>query len=84
MRWLGRRSYGIYLIHTLALTVVEKLVPGGLPARTLVLGVGCLALTLVASDVAHRLVEVPSIQLGRRWAARGAPVPVPIAVPAVS
>jgi peptidoglycan/LPS O-acetylase OafA/YrhL len=78
MRWLGRRSYGIYLIHTLALTVAEKVVPGGLPVRTLWLGIGCLALTLVASDVAHRLVEVPFIQLGRRWAGRRGRVPAPV------
>jgi peptidoglycan/LPS O-acetylase OafA/YrhL len=82
MRWLGRRSYGIYLIHTLALTVAEKVVPGGAPVRTLWLGVGCLALTLVAGDVAHRLVEVPFIQLGRRWAGRRGRVPAP--VPAVT
>src|SRR4051794_8942195 len=31
MQWVGRRSYGIYLIHPLALTVFEKLLPGGLP-----------------------------------------------------
>jgi peptidoglycan/LPS O-acetylase OafA/YrhL len=75
MRWLGRRSYGIYLIHTLALTVCAKVLPAGLPARGLWLLAGCLLLTLVASDVAHRLVETPFIRLGRRWSARpgGAP-----------
>jgi peptidoglycan/LPS O-acetylase OafA/YrhL len=70
MTWLGRRSYGIYLVHTLALTVCAKLVPEGVPARTLVVGLGCLLLTLLASDVAHRLVEQPFIRLGRRWSAR--------------
>jgi peptidoglycan/LPS O-acetylase OafA/YrhL len=70
MRWLGRRSYGIYLIHTLALTALAKVVPAELPARTLWVGLGCLALTLVASDLAHRLVEQPFIRLGRRWSAR--------------
>lgn len=79
MRWVGRRSYGIYLIHTLALTVCEKVVPGGLPARTLWVGIGCLALTLAASDVAHRLLETPFIRLGRRWSRRtpAAGVPTP-------
>jgi peptidoglycan/LPS O-acetylase OafA/YrhL len=70
MRWLGRRSYGIYLLHTLALTVVEKAVPGGTPARALLVAAGCLALTLVASDLAHRSVEVPFIRLGRSWSSR--------------
>ncbi|RZU34459.1 acyltransferase family protein [Blastococcus saxobsidens] len=67
MRWLGRRSYGIYLLHTLALTVCAKALPAGLPARDLWVGAGCLALTLVVSDVAHRLVERPFIRLGREW-----------------
>lgn len=70
MRWLGQRSYGIYLIHTLALTVCTKAAPGGLPARSLWVGVGCLVLTLVAADMAHRVVEMPFIRLGRRWSAR--------------
>lgn len=70
MRWLGRRSYGIYLLHPLALTVAEKAVPVGVPGHAAVVGVGCLALTLVASDLAHRLVETPFIRLGRRWSDR--------------
>ena len=84
MTWIGRRSYGIYLIHPLALTVCTKLVPDGVPARALVVGIGCLVLTLVASDVAHRLVEQPFIRLGRRWSARPGTerVPVPLAAAA--
>jgi peptidoglycan/LPS O-acetylase OafA/YrhL len=70
MTWLGRRSYGIYLIHTLALTVCTKVVPEGVPARAVVVGVGCLVLTLVAGDAAHRLVETPFIRLGRQWSSR--------------
>jgi peptidoglycan/LPS O-acetylase OafA/YrhL len=79
MRWLGRRSYGIYLIHTLALTALAKVLPADLPARTLWAGLGCLALTLVASDLAYRLVEQPFIRLGRRWSAsaEAAPAEVP-------
>ncbi|MGY1727490.1 acyltransferase family protein [Geodermatophilus sp. SYSU D01062] len=70
MRWIGRRSYGIYLVHTLALTVCEKLVPASVPARGLWAGIGCLVLTLVLSDAAHRLVEAPFLRLGRQWSAR--------------
>jgi peptidoglycan/LPS O-acetylase OafA/YrhL len=70
MRWLGQRSYGIYLIHTLALTVCTKALPGGVPARSVWVGIGCLVLTLGASEVAHRAVEMPFIRLGRRWSAR--------------
>lgn len=77
MRWLGRRSYGIYLLHPLALVAFDKVVPAGLPARGAWVGLGCLALTLVASNVAHRLVETPFIRLGRRWSARPAARPEP-------
>jgi len=70
LRWVGRRSYGIYLIHTLALTVCDKVLPAGVPARGLWVGIGCLALTLVLSDAAHRLVEVPFIRLGRQLSSR--------------
>ncbi|MGY1708528.1 acyltransferase family protein [Geodermatophilus sp. SYSU D00758] len=81
MRWLGRRSYGIYLVHPLALTACAKALPAGLPAHELWAGLGCLALTLLAADLAHRLVETPFIRLGRRWSARprSAPAPVPVA-----
>lgn len=78
MRWLGRRSYGMYLIHPLALTVLTKAVPGGAPDRLLWVGIGCLVLTLVASDLAHRWVETPFIRLGRRWSARSGTAPVPV------
>jgi peptidoglycan/LPS O-acetylase OafA/YrhL len=69
MRWLGKRSYGIYLIHPLALTVSVAAVPGSAPGRPGGVGLGCLVLTLVASDAAHRLVETPFIRWGRQWSA---------------
>jgi peptidoglycan/LPS O-acetylase OafA/YrhL len=78
MRWLGRRSYGIYLIHPLALTVVTKAVPGAIPGHLLWVGLGCLLLTLAASEAAHRLVERPCIRWGREWSARSAVDRVPV------
>ena len=80
MQWVGRRSYAVYLVHPLALTVLEKVLPGALPARPLWAGLGCLVLTLAVSEAAHRLVEAPFIRLGRRWSGRGPKHPAPPAV----
>jgi peptidoglycan/LPS O-acetylase OafA/YrhL len=84
MTWLGRRSYGIYLVHTLALTVCAKLVPESLPARPVWVAIGCLVLTVMASDAAHRLIEKPFIRLGRQWSSRPGTEPAPVAVAEVA
>lgn len=75
MLWIGKRSYAIYLFHTLAIRVVSKGV-----ARTPLEGelaamvefvVGLLGV-LVLADVLHRFVEQPLIRRGRRLSASAA------------
>jgi peptidoglycan/LPS O-acetylase OafA/YrhL len=67
MRWLGVRSYGIYLWHwpVFMVTRPELDVPfEGLPLLALRLGI-----TIVLADLSYRLVETPIRRgaLGRAW-----------------
>ena len=69
--WLGRRSYGVYLVHQLTLGIARKLVHVAPGARnellTFVVG---LALTVPVVAVLYRVVERPLIDAGRRLGAR--------------
>jgi peptidoglycan/LPS O-acetylase OafA/YrhL len=67
MRWVGVRSYGIYLWHwpVFMVTRPDLDVPfGGLPLLALRLGI-----TIVLADLSYRLVETPIRRgaLGRAW-----------------
>jgi peptidoglycan/LPS O-acetylase OafA/YrhL len=69
MRWLGVRSYGIYLWHwpVFMVTRPELDVPfGGLPLLAL-----RLTITIVLADLSYRFVETPIRRgaLGRAWKA---------------
>jgi peptidoglycan/LPS O-acetylase OafA/YrhL len=70
---VGKRSYGIYLVHTMVLSVLEKAMGGaGDPTVVLALALFVLgtALSLGVADVLHRLVEQPLIDQGRRLGSR--------------
>ncbi|MFF2371308.1 acyltransferase family protein [Agromyces sp. NPDC058110] len=72
MRYLGRRSYGIYLWHWPVLVLLAAVLPraqaGTLPAYAI--GVNAVAITLIASIASYRVLEVPVRTLGFRGAAR--------------
>ncbi len=70
LRWVGRRSYGMYLVHVLCLNVVEARMQASSPARAVLLLVTGLALTCGVAEVLYRLVEAPARLYGRRWLAR--------------
>lgn len=61
---VGRISYGVYLFHILAISVVRRYLDP--PAE--VLSVGALILTLVVATLSYRLVEAPALQLKERFA----------------
>ena len=81
LRWLGTRSFSVYLVHYPMLILMNPATRTTAPAwweQALQ-----VALTLVVAEVFYRLVEAPCARLGRkgtsRRRARGtAPVAVPI------
>jgi len=74
LRWrplvfVGRLSYGVYLIHMLCMSAVYKLFPALLHWRggnLAVFPLTCLLSVVVAWGL-HVAVESPCIELGRRW-----------------
>lgn len=68
MNYLGRISYGIYLVNYPLVVVLALLcVKAGLHAyATPLLALGAIGATILVSDVLHRTVERPGIALGRR------------------
>jgi len=71
LRFVGRISYGLYLVHPLGLSAAAAIVPaelGGLGnALALLLG---MVLAIALATVLHHTVEQPLIALGRSIAAR--------------
>jgi len=62
-QWLGRVSYSLYLFHAIVLLTAVHLLYGRLPLTVIWLGV--TAVSLLCAQVAFRLIELPSIRLGR-------------------
>ena len=61
LRWVGVRSYGIYLWHWPVLLLITAAEPAWQDDATLVWALGgiTVAITLVASELSYRFVEVP-------------------------
>ena len=70
LRWLGRRSYGMYLVHVLCLNAVEARLVASTPARAALLFLLGVALTAAAAELLYHLVEAPARQAGRAWLTR--------------
>lgn len=71
--YFGKVSYSLYLYHMTALLAVVHL--WGLAAPPWLLWIAALALTLAASDLSYRFVELPSTALSRHFASRAARAP---------
>ncbi|WP_104193375.1 acyltransferase family protein [Cryobacterium sp. Y82] len=71
LRYLGERSYGIYLWHWPVLVLVQLLWPASSPAGSL-LPIGLLAtvITLVVAGVSYRWLELPIRRVGVRGSIR--------------
>ncbi len=68
LKWLGDRSYGVYLWHWPLLVLLVAWTQGTGPEAgvPLPLGLAVLALTLVAAELSYRLVERPVRRHGFR------------------
>ena len=68
MRWIGQRSYGIYLWHWPVLVLVGCAWPAGerSPATLWTIGGIALAITVVAAAFSYSLVELPIRRQGFR------------------
>jgi hypothetical protein len=81
MRFVGRVSYPLYLLHPLGLAAAAMVVaPGGLATELVYLAVG-LGASLVLAYAIHRVVEKPLIRSGKRLAER---VPEPVLAPGLA
>jgi peptidoglycan/LPS O-acetylase OafA/YrhL len=81
MRWTGKRSYSLYLVHEPLVVALAFAVGGRLGGMRFALL--ATALTLAAAGIFFRFVEAPAHGLARRVAARGretSPVSVPSTV----
>lgn len=72
LRWIGERSYGIYLWHWPLIVLVTVGATGGFVDRAIPvpLGIVALVLTLVLSALSYRFVEQPVRRLGFRGSLR--------------
>ncbi|WP_374315738.1 acyltransferase family protein [Microbacterium sp.] len=68
LRWIGDRSYGIYLWHWPLLVLAMAAVPG--TDDPVWLGLAVLGTTVVAAELSYRFVETPVRRLGFRACAR--------------
>ena len=67
VRELGEMSYSVYLLHFIVLLIFLHLLSGRVPLP--VIFSLCFVVTIIVSWVFYRVVEKPSIRLGRRLSA---------------
>jgi peptidoglycan/LPS O-acetylase OafA/YrhL len=74
LRWIGARSYGIYLWHWPALVLIVAAFPGwqDSPMSSWLIGVVAVAITVGAAALSYQFVERPIRRRGfRSWLAGG-------------
>lgn len=74
IEWLGKVSYSLYLVHLTLLATVFHLFYG--KVNSYILSAVVVVGSLLLAEAFYLLVEAPSIQLGRRLAAKKPALPV--------
>ncbi len=64
--YLGRRSYGAYLLHFLAIRVGYMAFGDDTTTSGLLTACFCLAVTVPAAELQYRTIEAPAIRFGRQ------------------
>ena len=67
LRWIGRRSYGIYLYHFPIFLALGVLIRENSPLNYLLVTALRLALTIFAAAVSYRFIERPVLRYKRRY-----------------
>lgn len=77
--FVGQLSYGVYLLHLLAMGLVYRLIPAGPlhPSVSIFAFAFCSVLSVAGAWLLSFLVESPCIRLGRRWSQLLSERPVP-------
>ena len=76
LAYLGRRSYGAYLLHFLAIRIGYLLFPDQTATSGLLTACFCLAITIPAAELMYQAIERPGMAFGRRLLKRTEPIAV--------
>jgi peptidoglycan/LPS O-acetylase OafA/YrhL len=66
LRYLGRISYSLYLVHMIWIGILFRLLDGTNP---LVVSAAVIATSILSADLMNRFIEIPANKFGRRVAA---------------
>jgi peptidoglycan/LPS O-acetylase OafA/YrhL len=80
LRYIGRISYSLYLVHIIWIGILFRVLDGTKP---LVISAIVIAVSILSADLMNRFVEIPANRFGRRVAAliKGPAFRAPVAQP---
>jgi peptidoglycan/LPS O-acetylase OafA/YrhL len=66
--YLGKISYGLYVLHEFAHFCAQRMLPAGTPLRVIAQSALALALTVLLAAASYRWLESPFLRLKERFA----------------